>query len=239
LFCSWDQRDDFNFYLPYVMSADTVLDVGCGTGALLHGARAHGHRGRLCGIDPADAMLDIARVRSDIDWVLGDMASAGFEADFDLIVMTGHAFQVFVEDDELCAALDAIRSALTSDGRFVFETRNPVVREWERWTAEHAAERISMSGAVVRMTHEVEIPIDDDRVSFTVTYTSPDWDRARVSRSTLRFLDNDALSGFLADAGLAIVEQFGDWDARPRTDASPEIITVAQRSDRDRTRRLG
>jgi hypothetical protein len=31
------------------------------------------------------------------------------------------------------------------------------------------------------------------------------------------------LSSFLSDAGLAIAEQFGDWDAQPLTDVSPEI----------------
>jgi hypothetical protein len=28
------QRKDFDFYLPLVMSAEAVLDAGCGTGAL-------------------------------------------------------------------------------------------------------------------------------------------------------------------------------------------------------------
>ncbi|MFI1396091.1 hypothetical protein [Streptomyces sp. NPDC020681] len=36
--------------------------------------------------------------------------------------MTGHAFQVLVEDDELRTALAAVRSALTGEGRFAFET---------------------------------------------------------------------------------------------------------------------
>ena len=52
-FCPWEPRGDFSFYLPLVMSADAVLDVGCGTGALLRGAREAGHTGRLCGLDPA------------------------------------------------------------------------------------------------------------------------------------------------------------------------------------------
>lgn len=34
----WERRGDFGFYLPLVMSAETVLDAGCGTGALLHRA---------------------------------------------------------------------------------------------------------------------------------------------------------------------------------------------------------
>ena len=221
-------REDFNFYLPLVMSAKSVLDVGCGTGELLRTAREAGHTGRLCGLDPAEAMLEQAQKRRGIEWAHGDLATFDWRREFDLIVMTGHAFQVFVEDDQLRASLAAIRSALTEDGRFVFETRNPSARGWEAWTPDNATE-IVHGGNVVRMAHQVETPVEGDVVSFTVTYTSPSWDRPLISRSTLRFLDADSLSAFLSGAGLTIEEQFGDWDRQPLTNTSPEIITIARR----------
>ena len=40
------------------MAAPSVLDVGCGTGRLLHRAREAGHAGRLCGVDPDVAALE-------------------------------------------------------------------------------------------------------------------------------------------------------------------------------------
>ncbi|MDE2824032.1 MAG: methyltransferase domain-containing protein, partial [Chloroflexota bacterium] len=221
-------RRDFGFYLPLVMSARSVLDVGCGTGELLHLAREAGHTGRLCGLDPAAAMLEQARKRHDVEWGHGDLATVDWRREFDLVVMTGHAFQVFVEDDQLRASLAAIRSALTEDGRFVFETRNPSARGWEAWIPDNAVE-ISHGGSVVRMAHQVETPVVGDVVPFTVTYTSPSWDRPLISRSTLRFLDADSLSAFLSGAGLTIEEQFGDWDRQPLTNTSPEIITIARR----------
>jgi SAM-dependent methyltransferase len=233
-FCARERRPDFDFYLPMVMSARAVLDVGCGTGAMLHEARAAGHTGRLCGLDPATGMIEQARRRSDIEWILGDLASVAWDHEFDLVVMTGHAFQVLVEDQELRASLAAIRSALTEDGCFAFETRNPLVREWERWTPAHVAEVTDQADRTVRMARKVETPFDGKVVSFSHTFTSPSWDQAQVSRSTLRFLGADALAGFLAEAGLAIEAQFGDWDRRPLADESPEIITLARPAARQR-----
>jgi SAM-dependent methyltransferase len=227
-FCPWG--DDLAFYLPLVLSARAVLDVGCGTGMLLHRAREAGHTGRLCGLDPGAGMLARARLRADIEWVLGDLGSVSWDREFDLIVMTGHAFQVFVEDDELRAALTAVRSALTDDGRFAFETRNPAARAWEQWTPDHAVEVTDAAGAVVRAAHQVETPVEGDLVSFTTTYTCRGWDRPRLSQSTLRFLDAASLSAFLSDAGLAIEEQFGDWDGSPLTHGGPEIITIARQA---------
>lgn len=230
LFSPWERRSDLHFYLPLIMSARAVLDVGCGTGAMLHRARESGHTGRLCGLDPAPGMLEQARKRADIEWILGDLASVSFDREFDLVVMTGHAFQVLVEDRDLRAALAAIRSALTDDGCFAFETRNPLVREWERWTPEKFVEVIDASGAVVRMSREVQRPIQGDRVSFTHTFTSSGWDHPQVSRSTLRFLDANSLRSFLSDAGLEIAEQYGDWNRQSLTADSPEIITFARRT---------
>src|ERR687886_2072227 len=223
-FHPWERRRDFTFYLPLVMSARAVLDVGCGTGALLRRARESGHAGRLCGLDPAGGMLNKARARSDIEWVLGDLSSVGWEREFDLVVMTGHAFQELVEDDEIRAALAAIRSALTDGGRFAFETRNPLVRAWERWATEYSGEVTDATGAIVRCEYWVETPVEGGVVRSISTFTSPGWDRPEVSRGALRFADAETLSAFLSGAGLAIEEQFGDWTRAPLTETSPEII---------------
>jgi len=79
------------------------------------------------------------------------------------------------------------------------------------------------------MAHQVELPLEGDLVSFTATFSSPQWDQPEVSRSTLRFLDAATLHAFLNDAGLAIEAQYGDWDRSPLTSSSPEIITIATR----------
>jgi len=224
-----ESRDDFRFYLPLIMDAGAVLDVGCGTGALLHWARESGHSGRLTGLDPAGGMLDVARTRSDIEWVQGDLGSVAWDREFDLVVMTGHAFQVLVEDEQIRASLATVHSALASGGVFAFETRNPAARAWERWTPERGVEFVDGNGNRVRRDVRAETPVDGDVVRFTATYSSPGWPRPETSYSTLRFLGADRLREFLGDAGFVVEEQFGDWDRGPLVGESPEIITLARR----------
>jgi ubiquinone/menaquinone biosynthesis C-methylase UbiE len=228
LFWPSDKREDFRFYLPLVMSARSVLDVSCGTGALLREARERGHAGRLCGQDPAAGMLEVALARGDIEWLLADMTAApAWDREFDLVVMIGHSFQMLVDDDELRVALARIAAALSDEGRFVFETRNPLARDWENWER-YSGDVVEPGGAVVHCACEVEMPARGELVSFTQTYTSPAWDRTWHSRSTLRFLPANVLSGLLSEVGMVVVEQFGDWDRSPLTYASPEIITIAR-----------
>jgi len=216
------------FYLPIIMQAGSVLDVGCGTGALLHAARRAGHVGRLCGLDPAAAMLARARARPDIEWLCGDLAATRYADEFDLVVMTGHAFQTLVEDHEVRAALAAVRGALRAHGRFVFETRNPSARAWEGWTSRTPTEVLDATGTRVQVSRRVETPFDGRTVCFSETFVGDGWERSLTSRSTLRFLDATALSGFLGEARLAIEAQFGDYSRQPLTPASPEIITLAR-----------
>jgi len=221
---------DFRFYLPLILAAQQVLDVGCGTGALLHEARRCGHAGRLCGLDPADAMLAQARRGGDIEWVCGELASVAWVGEFDLVVMTGHAFQVFVADTELRAALGAVRRVLKSYGRFAFETRNPGARAWEGWQAHEPTEVDGPDGARVRLTRRVVAPFDGRTVTFTETFSSPGWPQPRVSRSTLRFLDATQLGRLLAQAGFTIEAQFGGFGREPLTPGSAEIVTIARRA---------
>jgi SAM-dependent methyltransferase len=222
----WGPGDDF--YLALVMAAPRVLDVGCGTGHLFHRARAGGHTGHLVGLDPAGAMLEAARGRTDASWVHGDLSTHAWDGEFDLVTMTGHAFQELRTDEEAALALEAMRRALAPGGLVAFETRNPAARAWRRWTPEHPQRATTPGGVRVTDVHDAAEPTPEGLVTFTSTTIRSDAAEPLRTRSTLRFVDADRLDALLERAGLRVAERFGDWDRSPLTESSPEIITLAR-----------
>jgi len=223
------RQPEREFFVPLVMAADSILDVGCGTGELLRLARERGHQGRLVGVEPAGPMLEVAKQRSDVEWVHGDATAGRWRDEFDLVVMTGHVFQVILDEERLRVTLTAVRDALKAGGCFVFDARNPLVRDWENWMPDVVWEFESPDGAHIRKWHEVE-SLDGDVVWYSTTYASESWDAPETFRSGQRFYTREDVAALLDEADLEMVEQLGHWDRRPFTDESPEIITIARRA---------
>jgi SAM-dependent methyltransferase len=216
------------YYHELVMGADSVLDVGCGTGAMLAFARASGHRGRLAGLDPDLAALERASRHDGIEWTPGTAADAAWTAEFDLATMTGHAFQCLIADQEVGASLAAVHAALRDGGRFAFETRHPQARAWLDWNPANASDLTGPDGQPLRVWHEVE-SVAVDVVTLTETTARPDGTVLRVDRASLRFLDVPTLNAFLGAAGFQVEAQYGDWHRGPVTGDSREIVTIARK----------
>jgi SAM-dependent methyltransferase len=225
----WGPGDDY--YLSAVLQADSALDIGCGTGALLRNARRTGHRGDLVGLDPAAAMLAIARTHSpDVTWLQGRAEDVWLDRTFQVATMTGHAFQVLLTDGDIEATLAMVHRHLRPGGRFLFEARNPAAQPWERWTAEHTKATVrSPDGEPVDVAYVLRGTRKPDLVDFDTVFHWRGSGATATGPSTLRFIDPARLRALLTAAGFTVVGWYGSWDQSPVTDTSPEVIVEARR----------
>jgi ubiquinone/menaquinone biosynthesis C-methylase UbiE len=219
------------FYAHYLALAGdmpkTILDMGCGTGRLAVALAERGHR--VTGADPSSGMMQVARSRPGserVTWVDSDAKSLALETRFDLIVMTGNVFQVFLTDEEVRATLRTLRRHLAPGGRLAFETRNPLVEEWRGWTPALTREIIEVPGVGAVEVHYDIAEANGAFVTYETHYRFGPNDVA-VGRDTLRFMSQEELAAFLAEAGFTEIAWFGDWDRSPLTATSPEFVIVA------------
>jgi 2-polyprenyl-3-methyl-5-hydroxy-6-metoxy-1,4-benzoquinol methylase len=220
---------DRDFYLSLAgEKPQTILDLGCGTGLICDAYAAKGHD--VTGVDPAASMLDVARRKphgKNITWVQASAQDFRSDKRFDLIIMTGHAFQVLLEDADILAAMAVMRKHLKQDGRVVFESRNPAINWAKKW-----GER----GAYMLPGDNVEaswrfIALQADRMTFELHYRFPD--ETLTSTSVLRFLLREGIEERLGQSGLYADKVLGDWDDTPFNEQSSEemIFIVRKKAD--------
>lgn len=224
LLCGWSADRDF-----YLSLADgepkSILDLGCGTGLICDAYAARGHD--VTGVDPSSSMLDIARQKPHggrIEWV--ECYSQDFRSDkrFDLIIMTGHAFQVLLDETAVLAALAAMREHLTDGGRIVFESRNPEIDWKTRWDG--GVSEVVQDELVVRETRHI-VSYGEGRVHFETSYHFPS--ETLVSTSKLLFLSRGEIERYIQVSGLRTEAVYGDWDRKPFDELmSDEMIFVVR-----------
>ena len=217
---------DFYLTLPRRVPA-RILDAGCGTGLLACAYAKAGHT--VVGIDPAPRMLDQARSRDGgnlVSWRISTLQAFRTTEPFDLIVMTGHAFQCLVTDEEIIEAFRVVAKSVSGDGRFTFETRNPTARGWEAWTPERSRKAsVALDGTGFEVFHQV-CEVHDETVLFETVYTIENEPEQLRSRSLLRFAPLPKIEVLASDAGLTVDSVFGDWERSALTESSPEIIVT-------------
>lgn len=220
---------DTDFYCQLPQEPCRILDLGCGTGLLAVMLSALGHQ--LTGVDPAAAMLDIARRRMGgerVRWIDGDIHTLGTEERFDLVLMTGHVFQVFLDDDQVLAVFSSVRRHLEDGGRLAFESRNPLARAWEAWTPEQSLRTIEHPElGAVQTWHEFS-DMRAGQVSFRTHTRFGAQRRTVISQSTLAFRDQAEIEGLLQGTGFNDILWLGGWDGQPFSAESREIIAIAR-----------
>jgi len=212
--------------------ATSVLDLGCGTGLLAAHLAADGSR-RAVGVDPAAAMLAVARTRPGGDrarWVEADARALDLGERFDLIVMTGHAFQCFPTAADRAALLAAIHRHLAPEGRFILDSRNPTAREWLEWRPEDRRSFVHPSLGAITAWNDAFADEATGLVHYDTFYRIEESGQTLSTRCALAFPSQREIAGAIAAAGLMVETWFGNWEGAAWTVASPEIIPLGRRA---------
>jgi SAM-dependent methyltransferase len=220
---------DFYIQLAADIDAHRIVDLGCGTGLLTCELASSARQ--VIGVDPAPAMLAVARHKpgaEKVQWIEGDSRAIG-APEADLVIMTGNVAQIFLEDEAWDATLRDIHAALRPGGYLAFESRNPDDRGWERWNRAATYKQIDSPYGLVACWLEL-VNVGNDRVRFEAhnifTMTGEDV----VSSSELRFRSLSELTASLTSAGFTVEHVYGDWNCGPVASTSRVMVFVARRN---------
>jgi SAM-dependent methyltransferase len=223
---AWGPEDDCCRALA--RDASSVLDLGCGTGRLASALASDGRM--VVGVDPAAAMLDIARSKNSggrASWVRGDARNVRLDRKFDLILLTGHAFQVFLTWEDQMAVLKTIAMHLAPEGRFIFDMRNPLAKEWLEWGAQDSIRFLAHpKWGEVKAWNTAVYDQDAGHVTYDTNYLATSTGQLLSANSMIQFTPQPVLAAMIADCGLMVDQWLGDWEGNPFTSASREIIPI-------------
>ncbi len=209
------------------IGAQSILDVGCGTGILTATLVQAGRR--VVGIDPSSTMLAYARGRAgggEVTWVLGDSRNIP-AGRFDLAVMSGNVAQ-HIPDPAWERTLSDIRTALRDDGVLTFESRNPLARAWTTWSNVEPTSRPTPHG-LLREWLDVD-EIQPGRVVLTAYNEFVQTGDLVIEHLTLEFREREQIEQQLVDAGFHVANVWGDWSRTASTNDSPLMIFEARRN---------
>ena len=220
---------DLEYCRGLAATARSLLDLGCGTGLFLSRVA----EGRLAvGVDPAEAMLEIARRRPGGDrvtWIAADARDLRLDVRFDLIVLTGHAFQVFLTEDDQRAVMSTIGMHLAPEGRFIFDSRNPWAEEWREWSPKRSRRSFDHPClGRVEAWNDAAMDAAAGIVTYQSIYRVNATGRCHSAESRIKFTDRDRLAALMDESGLLVDRWLGDWTGGDYDPASPEIIPLGR-----------
>lgn len=220
---------DFDYCTSLASNAASVLDLGCGTGEL---AVALSQSRRVTGVDPAAAMLEIGRKRpggDKVTWVQADARTVRLGERFDLVLLTGHVFQVFLTPEDQAAALATIAAHLNSNGRFIFDSRNPRLRTWEgrnRHNSLHQLEHPQLG--TVEAWNEPTYDELTNVLTYENGYRVLATGQTFSASAQIRYTSQTELAALIEASGLVVETWLGNWEGDPFHPEAKEIIPIGR-----------
>ena len=225
---------------------DPILDLGCGTGRVTMALAKAGRR--VTGLDISERMLERAvekraalRVesRERVQLVQGDMTQFDLGEKFRLILVPFRPFQHLLDTQQQLNCLKCVRRHVTPGGRLVvdfFQTDARRMHEPEFLEERLISEYEMSGGRKVKLTERVvafhrAVQCNDVEMIYEVTHADGRVER-NVFAFTVRYFFRYEVEHLLARSGFRTTAVYGNFERSPLRDDSPEMIFVAQVTER-------
>lgn len=230
-------QEDLPFWLSLAEKyRGPVLELGCGTGRVLIPLIKAGFK--LVGLDHDLDMLrylwrqagNQAGLQPQV--VAGDMCTFHFGMQFQLILLPCNTFST-LDTHQRKESLGCVARHLRLNGRFAVSMPNPeLLANLPAFSAAEMEDEFlhPVSGYPVQVSSEWV----RKKRSFTVTWlydhSLPDGRVERLEVKTLHHINNlDTFLGEFREAGLDVMDVYGDYDFSLYTEDSPSLIILAAR----------
>lgn len=237
-------RQDVPFYLAAAHGfGDPVLELGCGTGRITLALAQAGYR--VTGLDLSGQMLArceekraalSTETRERVHLVQGDMTRFDLGEKFRLVIIPFRPFQHLLETQQQLDCLACAQKHLLPGGHLIvdfFHTdprrmHDPAFQKESAPLAEYAmsgGRRVVLTERTAAF-HRAE-QCNDVEMHYSVTH--PDGRKERLTFAfTVRYFFRFEVEHLLTRCDFRVAALYGNFDRSLLTDASPEMIFVAQ-----------
>jgi ubiquinone/menaquinone biosynthesis C-methylase UbiE len=221
-----------------------VLELACGTGRVA--IRLANEGVRVVGLDVSRSMVEVAREKSkgmsNTRWVVGDMRSFVLGEQFGLIIIPGHAFQNLVEPQDQIDCLEASRKHLAHGGKLVIHVDHAEL-DWLGDLHKRGGSGLEDAGEFIHPINGRRVLVKqswDYEPSTQTAIHRTVWEELAPDGAVVKRLDTGEvkihcvfryeMEHALRRAGFGTLEVLGGFDGAGLTDASSEMIWIAEPS---------
>ncbi|MDN5709509.1 MAG: class I SAM-dependent methyltransferase [Planococcus sp. (in: firmicutes)] len=215
-------------------STDPILDLGCGTGRVTLPLAQQGHQ--LIGVDLHEGMLGRAKEKTldanlRIDWVLQDCTQLALNIEAALIYMTGNSFQHFLTNESQNQLLKSVKTHLSDNGVFIFNTRFPVLSELAQVEESIRTYTDKRHRNIREKNTETYHPLTQILHCTSVREILGGSNENSVEQDSisLRYVFPLEMERLLTDNGFTVLESYSSWDKTPLHDSCSEMIYVCKK----------
>lgn len=227
-------NEDLHFIMESAEELTTpIIELACGTGRVTIPMAEHGFS--MYGVDIHEGMLDLAKHKAELSKVTihfskQDCTQLDLPIKTSLIVMVGNSFQHFLTNESQSDLLKSVHSHLLPNGEFIFDTRNPILKDLAIVDEVEETYTIHNNQVVTEINRE-EYNHETQVLQCTTVQkvTGNDGGSTYKDAISLRYTYPMEMRRLLSEYHFELVSMYGSWKKEPFTKDSESMIIRCRR----------